>query len=639
MNHQGTGTPVKVSNFSPPSPVVEILGGDAQALARLANGGLYGWGADNAGQLGSGVAANTCGPAACDETPVPVLGLPAGDKARGIAAGEGVSYAVEEEANGNRVLYAFGTEGPHELLGVGNQTYTTTKLIGPQPVAGLAGVAGIAASPTTAVAAVENNATPPPALGVATPAPPSNATAGQLELKLSWDSGESLSQQFADEYIVRDRSASGGSFTNPPGSPQNCTPCAPVNGFAVGGLEAEPYEVVVKAKPEGDNAHKQDRKAIVAPAVPSTWPENTTAPAISGVPQPGETLTASAGVWTNPPSGGFTAADFSYEWLLCEGYEQAGNSENLGSECNPIGATGDAATYVVQPDEVAQTLRVKVKANNGVGRTAAVSTYEVILGSGQPSVPELPPVMLAPPKLSGTAVEGKTLTAVPGSWETGENEPTSTEVKWYECANHNESNGVVTGATCSLVASGVSSFALTSTPVGKWIEIKERAINPAGWELGESSADGIASQAPPGTTTRPTISGTVEVNQTLTEHEGTWTNPVAPTIPSWAWKLCEQTGGNCQPIPSAVAQTYIIGAADAEHKLEVVEKDTNGFGTSEKESAETVEVPPPASPPITQALRAVHPDGSSVPTISGSAVQGATLDEPPCVLDRRAHRL
>ncbi len=629
VNHQGTATPVRVSSFSPPSPVVEILGGDAQALARLANGGLYGWGADNAGQLGSGAAANTCGSAACDESPVPVLGLPAGDKTRGIAAGEGASYAVEEEANGNRVLYTFGAEGPHELLGVGNQTYTTTRSIGPQPVAGLAGVASIGASATTAVAAVENNATPPPALGVATPAPPANATAGQLELQLSWDNGEGALQQFADEYIIRDRSASGGSFNNPPGSPKNCTPCAPVSGFGVGGLEAEPYEVVVKAKPEGDNAHRQDRRAIVAPAVPSTWPVNTTPPAISGLPQPGETLTASTGAWTNPPSGGWTAADFTYEWLLCEGYEQEGSSENLGSECNPIGATGDSATYVVQSDEVAQTLRVKVKANNGIGRTAAVSAYEVILAPAQPSVPELPPVLLSPPKISGIAVEGKTLAAVPGSWETGENEPTSTEVKWYECAKHNVVNGVVTGATCSLIASGVPSLVLTSTPVGKWIEIKERAINPAGWELGESSADGIASQAPPATTGPPTISGTVEVNQTLTEHEGTWTNPIAPTIPTWTWKLCEQTGGNCQPIPNAVAQTYIIEAADAEHKLEVVEKDTNGFATSEKESAETVEVPKPASPPVTQTVHAVQPDGSSVPTISGSAVQGATLTSHP----------
>ncbi len=624
VNHQGTGTP-KVASFTPPSPVVEILGGEAHTLARLANGGLYGWGADNAGQLGSGPAANTCGSAACDETPVPVLGLPAGDKTRAIAAGEGVSYAAEEEASGNRVLYAFGTAGPHELLGVGNQTYTNTKTIGPQPVRGLAGVAGIAASSTVAVAAVENNVTPPPALGVATPAPPSNATAGHLELQLSWDNGEGPLQQFANEYVIRDRSASGGAFSNPPGSPKNCTPCAPESGFPVGGLEAEPYEVVVKAKPEGNNAHKQDRKAIVAPAVPSTWPVNTTPPVISGTPQPGETLTASTGSWTNPPNNGWTASDFTYEWLLCEGYEQEGNPENLGGECNPIGATGDAATYVVQPNEVAQTLRVKVKANNGTGNTAAVSAYEVVLAIGQPSVPELPPVLLSPPRLTGTAVEGKTLTAVPGSWETGENEPTSTEYKWYECTKHNIVNGVVTGVTCSLVASGGSTFALTATAVGRWVEVKERAINPAGWELAESSAAGIASQAPPGTTAPPTITGTVEVNQTLTEHEGAWTNPIAPTIPTWIWKVCEQTGGNCQPIPNAVSQTFVVEAADAEHKLEVVEKDANGFGASEKESAETVEVPKPAAPPMTQSPRDVQPQGPSVPTISGSAVQGATL--------------
>ena len=282
---------------------------------------------------------------------------------------------------------------------------------------------------------------------------------------------------------------------------------------------------------------------------------------------------------------------------------------------------------------------MKVKADNGTGNTAAVSAYEVVLATGQPSVPELPPVLLSSPRLTGTAVEGEILNVVAGSWETGENKPTSTEYKWYECTKHNIVNGVVTGVNCGLVASGGSTFALNAASVGRWVEVKERAINPAGWELAESSAAGIASQAPPGTTAPPTITGTVEVNQTLTEHEGAWTNPIAPTIPTWIWKVCEQTGGNCQPIPNAVSQTFVVEVADAEHKLEVVEKDANGFGASEKESAETVEVPTPAAPPMTQSPRDVQPQGPSVPDDLGLSRAGRDADEPPGVVERSADRL
>ena len=38
--------------FTPPSPVVELEGGSHHVLARLQNGQVYAWGADESGQLG-----------------------------------------------------------------------------------------------------------------------------------------------------------------------------------------------------------------------------------------------------------------------------------------------------------------------------------------------------------------------------------------------------------------------------------------------------------------------------------------------------------------------------------------------------------------------------------------------------------
>ena len=118
------------------------------------------------------------------------------------------------------------------------------------------------------------------------------------------------------------------------------------------------------------------------------------------------------------------------------------------------------------------------------------------------------------------------------------------------------------------------------------------------------------------------------MNQTLTEHEGR--GPIRRADDSeLVLEGVRTERGKLPADPNAIVQTFIVEAADAEHKLEVVEKDANGFGASEKESAETVEVPKPAAPPMTQSPRDVQPEGPSVPTISGSAVQGATLTSHP----------
>lgn len=86
-----------------------------------------------------------------------------------------------------------------------------------------------------------------------------------------------------------------------------------------------------------------------------TWgaesaPTNTTLPAISGLLEVGETLTAYPGVWTGAPT-------FTYQW------------QNEGA--NIVGATSQ--TYVLQAGDTGDNIRVIVTGTNTAGNASATS--------------------------------------------------------------------------------------------------------------------------------------------------------------------------------------------------------------------------------------------------------------------------
>src|SRR4029077_1564139 len=112
----------------------------------------------------------------------------------------------------------------------------------------------------------------------------------------------------------------------------------------------------------------------------------------------------------------------------------------------------------------------------------------------------------------------------------------------------------------------------------------------------------------------PTISGTAQQGQTLTESHGTWTNN--PTSYAYQWQQCDALGNSCLPISGATHQTYVPVAGDVGHAIRVQETATNAGGSSAPAtSAATAAVVPPV------------PVNTSSPTISGTAQQGQTLTE------------
>jgi hypothetical protein len=99
-------------------------------------------------------------------------------------------------------------------------------------------------------------------------------------------------------------------------------------------------------------------------------PANVTAPVVSGVPRPGNTLTAGKGSWSGTPT-----LDYGYQWQRCS----AG-----GNGCENItGAT--ASHYEVATGDLGSTLRAVVSAGNWISSVsqAASDTTDVVSRSAQ----------------------------------------------------------------------------------------------------------------------------------------------------------------------------------------------------------------------------------------------------------------
>src|SRR5205085_2944425 len=120
--------------------------------------------------------------------------------------------------------------------------------------------------------------------------------------------------------------------------------------------------------------------------------------------------------------------------------------------------------------------------------------------------------------------------------------------------------------------------------------------------------------AAPASVSPPTISGTAQQGQTLTEAHGSWTN--SPTSFSYQWLQCDSLGGGCLPIAGATGQTYVPVVEDVGHKRRVQETATPAAGSSAPAPSHP---PPPLGPP--------PPASAAPPTISGTARQGQTLTE------------
>jgi hypothetical protein len=193
-------------------------------------------------------------------------------------------------------------------------------------------------------------------------------------------------------------------------------------------------------------------------------PISNAIPVVAGLPQLGETLTASTGDWSGQRPMGF-----AYSWSRCS------------PGCATIaGATG--TTYTVGSADVGARLTVTVTATNVLGSAFASSAPTEVVAA----VPSEAPVSLAPPAIFGAAKEGSTLTAVPGSWS-GSPAP-DFSFGWLRCERSS-------GLCLPILGADGPNYVLRAEDGGRELRAVVTASNTAGTATATSPPSGVVAPA------------------------------------------------------------------------------------------------------------------------------------------------
>jgi hypothetical protein len=338
-----------------------------------------------------------------------------------------------------------------------------------------------------------------------------------------------------------------------------------------------------------------------AEARSAATPSNTSPPTVSGTAVVGETLTASQGSWTGTPP-----ITYVFAWLRCDGG---------GAGCAPIGAAGQ--DYELTVADVGATLRVRVTATNAEGSANAESAQTAVVSA------VTAPVNTAEPGISGSTVEGATLSATTGTWAgTG----LAYAYQWVRCG---ADGGLPDGSDCPTIAGATSStLTLTSDDIGSRLRVQVTASNSAGAATAIANPTDVVVQSPtvgpPKNTVEPSISGTLIQGRIVFATVGTW-NGATPLSFAYQWVRCGADGGladasNCTSVADATSSSYVLTADDVGARLRIKVTASNDLGVQTVASNATAAVQSSSTTTPSQA-----PTNTRAPLIFGLPVRGEDL--------------
>ncbi len=313
---------------------------------------------------------------------------------------------------------------------------------------------------------------------------------------------------------------------------------------------------------------------------PPAGPANSLAPTIAGEAAEGETLSATDGTWSGSP------LHYTYRWQRCDA---------AGEECEEVeGARGQ--TYTPGSSDVGESLRVLVTASNAGGSaTEASEATSAVVAATEPSNTALPAI-------SGTALDGSTLSASPGTWS---GTPASYAYQWESCDASGEACAPIEGAE-------EAEYQLGDGDVGTTLRVVVTATNAAGSAQATSSASTTVGSEPPSELEPPSISGTPDEHQVLYADHGAWTGTERQF--SYQWESCDSSGSECEPIEGATEPEYDLGEGDLSTTVRVRVEMSSAVGSLTDVS------------PVTPVIGAAGALASTAPpSVTGTPEVGQTL--------------
>ncbi len=415
------------------------------------------------------------------------------------------------------------------------------------------------------------------------------------------------------------------------------------------------HVLAVKAYGTGDGSASATSTVTIANAKPSSPPSPTGAiPAPSGTPQVGSTLTAATGSWS-----GTQPISYSFQWKRCD--SGGGSCQDLS------GATGSTYTLVTADAGATIRVRVKATnsagqawadsaptgvvqaAPSGGGGSGGASTFGTTTPGTKTDFASANLKEVSRYSAPQAGLVAKLTGYISGLGATSGSQPVRAVVYADASGNPGSLLGVSNAVTVTAGQPwGWVDFVFPSAvsiPAGTlWMgyiagsrndltELRYDAsvnelrynVNPGGYAAGPSSPFGQPTYsskhyslygtyaststspppppAPPQSTSPPTITGTVQVGQTLTTSDGTWSG-ATPMTYTYAWQRCDASGASCAGIAGASGSTYTLADPDAGSTIRAVVTASNSAGSASATSSATavVQSAPASSPPPTGAI-------------------------------------
>ena len=310
------------------------------------------------------------------------------------------------------------------------------------------------------------------------------------------------------------------------------------------------------------------RRGVIGGGGSSAGPTNTVAPVISGTAERGETLTSTTGTWS-----GTGTITYAYQWKR--------------SGANISGATSSTYVLVAADDNAFITCNITATDDTG-SRSKLSNSLGPVLAA---------PLSLTAPVASGTAQVGQTLSTTDGTWQ-----GIATITFAYQWRRDAVNISGATSSTYTLVAADYTTD----------VDCVVTATNGLGSASEDSNDISNIAGTAPSITSLPTISGTIEVLQTITATLGSVTGVPTPTS-TLQWQISDDGISGWTNIVGETSTTYTIAVEDDDKYLRVVQTATNAEGSDVENSASTTQVAGSA------------PSISGVPTISSQTQVGETI--------------